>query len=547
MFFNEKLHQKYLEELQTLEHFKAQHARHALGKFQDLSDDPYTRHLIEAMAFFTARNRIQGEQKIICLYRRIFRQYFPYLCHPLPSMGMVQLTPSLDQSESIDLREGTELRFTTGEGKKAYFQTIGSKHILPIRAVKTQFIPSETGFSKFYLQFTSSYATNEKIGEFKLFINCLNHYPSSLSLKLALLHHLKKVDVAYDSPDLNMENGASCSFDFPLPEECKLFHHPVEQIRSQIHCPEQELFLNLQVPDHAKKWRSFTLCFYLSSPWPIKFQLSKESLLPFVIPIVNLKRKPSAPIRCDGTKECYPILYPDPEDEFSLHRIAGVYRIEKHKMLPLKPAILYQGNETYEIEEVLTQQHKISPRLSFNFVDAFEHPKIISADTLWHQPWFSHDLEKELKLTILNPTCTSLETRVLGKLYPTELQSGLDDIHFLIRLLGLKNQDRLELDDLLILMDALKPQRHTYFKEISSFIKDFQVHYLPTFRNALVSDEYQFFLEKMDDKNRDLALVYFQNLKNFLHIWLTGFEVEVSLISPQFKTEGIANETSLLV
>src|SRR5205814_1917734 len=103
------LYQSYLEELQSLENFKAAHAEHYGHIFQELAEDPYTKHLIDSLAFFTARSRLQGQQKIIHLYERIFRQYFPFLTNPLPAMGMIQCLPSKDLSEKIHCQEGSEL------------------------------------------------------------------------------------------------------------------------------------------------------------------------------------------------------------------------------------------------------------------------------------------------------------------------------------------------------------------------------------------------------------------------------------------------------
>ncbi len=532
MLYNEKLYQSYLEELQSLENFKAAHAEHYGHIFQELAEDPYTKHLIDSLAFFTARNRLQGQQKVIHLYERIFRQYFPFLTNPLPAMGMIQCLPSKDLSEKIHCQEGSELCLTTSDGKRVYFQTLGPLDILPIQPYKAHF--SHSG-SQFHLQFYSATPQSHRLEMLKLYINLLNHFPSSLSLAFALHRHLKKIEISYDSG---------------IPRECSFsiepFHpgkgHPIENLRLLLHLPEQELFLHLKIPPHAGKWRTFTLTFFLRDEWPKSLQLTKDTFVPFVVPMINLRKRAAEPIRCDGTKDFYSIFYPDPEDQFSLQSVLGVYSIQNHKMVPIKSGIISQQQNTYEIE---------GSRLLLNFSDSFQTPRLISVEGLWYQPWFSdgfsHEIEQDQKLTLVNQAFKGADLRILGRISPSENQSVSYDVTALTHLLALKNHAELDLDEIIFLMNALKKNQHSYFKEIPSLIREVKIRYLPS-----GAQQYNIYLEKFDEKTRDLALLFFKTLRNLLDLWMQNTTVELALHSAHFKEpltikEGTPHETSTLV
>lgn len=534
MQYSELLYQRYLEELQALEEFKAAHTDHYTSVFQDLSEDHYTRHLIEVFSFFAARNSLLGEQKIVDLYQRLFKQYFPFLCNPLPCMSIMQMSPSKDLVEKVDCREGTEICMNSADGKKGYFQTLHPLRILPIQLNKFHFAQSKETNTKFYLHFKASIPLTDQVGDFKLYINQLNHFPSSLSLAFALKEHLKKVTISYDVYDIPTTDGINCNFSFDPPETNHLIDHPIEKIRSLLHFPEQELFFTVHAHPSAGKWNNFALCFDLGENWPEQIQLGKDTFVPFAVPIANLRRKEAAPIRCEGTADYYSILYPDPEDDFSFHSLKGVYMIENHKKVPIKPSISTQGQGTYEIETIFHSKTTAS-RLTLNFPDAFENPKLITAEVLWYQPWYSEELEKDIKATIVNQVMPGIDLHLIGRICPSENLSPNYNIEFFTQMLALKNQTRLDLYEVLFLMNALKERSESYFKEIPSSLKDFKVTDFPGFRSSFLVSEYSFFLEKLDDKNRDLALLYFKHMRNFLDLWLSNIDIELTVNSTQFK------------
>lgn len=548
MRLSEELYQKYLEELQELESFKLSHTEGYFGLLKEVMEDPHTKHIVESLAFFIARSHLHGEQTILNLYRRLFRQYFPYLWSPLPSTGFIQLLPTRNLAKAVTCKEGTEIQLQTADGRHGHFQTMRSMRILPIRKSKCLFDVSKNGRASFSIKFSAMTQLKEEIGTFRLMINCLNYFPSSWSLSIALRQHLKRIYIRYDEAETSED---FCKATFGNIPASHLFSHPMEQLRSLMNFPEQELFLDIEVPPHGEKWQSFTLSFDLGNHWPETLPLSEESFHPFVLPIINLHRKNAELIRCDGTADSYPILYPDPKKQFTLHSFLGIYALKNHKPIPLKPNFISDSDESYEIEPIFSRDRPPEYRLYLELREFLGKSQLISIDALWYQPWFDK-LDQDVKAILVNQLLQELDLRVIGNMTSPEDVTSSYGIDHLTRLLSLKNQTHIELNDLLFLMNTLKINRNTYFKDIPKHIQDLKVSLRYGSLTTSVAHEYSFLLEKLDDKNQDLVLLYFRNVKKFLDLWLPNIEVEVTINAPNFKMpitikEGSSDETSTLV
>ncbi len=533
---DERLYKAYLEEIHALETFKIANGGLYKGVFDELSEDPHTKRLIETLAFFMARNKIHGEQRIVQFYQRLFREYFPFLSNPLPSMGMIAIHPSLDLPEKIQLKEGSEIAFLTGEGRRAYFQTLAPVTLLPIQLHKFNLAPADGGLRASF-QFQARAMRGEQIGEFKLYINHLGYLPSSLSLKLALQSLLERIEVSYATGEPSELRGEVCPFSFEEVRSSTLLSHPVEEVSSRLHLPEQEQFIKIQLPPHNGRWRAFTLIVFIKESWPKELILTRDSLIPFVTPIVNLKRQVAEPIRVDGTKDSYPILHPQPDDEFVMQSHLGVYETQHGHVVPIKPGVLTHEKGTYDIES-LDPFGLPRYRILFNFKDVLHHPKLISVDALWTQPWFSNYLDKEIKPKLINQSISGLDLRLIGKLAPYEHQAASYDMAYFARVLALKNRFELDLEEVFFLFDRLKRGGQSYFREIPGLTKELKIIKIPnTLSSATTSMEYHFRLEEWDGKNWELVVLYFKHLRTFLNSWLVNSEIEVKVSSSRIKNE----------
>ena len=281
-------------------------------------------------------------------------------------------------------------------------------------------------------------------------------------------YSLEKVQVFYDQKDI-VEDGQECSTRFGnFNEERKLFNHVVEQIRSLLHFPQQELFINLEVPPAGKRWQSITFCFDFDNKWPEGLKLKGDSFIPFVTPIVNLKLANADPIVHDGTKDSHAILYPEPTHQYQLHTVSQVLEILSQGTRPLQSGILALGGGTYEVDY-------FEKRVALDIPDAFDDPKTVSISALWTQPWFSNYVNDDLTLNFTEAETFGIGVRLLGAIHRYE-NTLEEDPDFLIRLLSLKNQNYLSLNELLFIVNAMKNLNKSYFDSVPDCIKDLKIN-----------------------------------------------------------------------
>lgn len=529
MFIDDKIYQAYLEEVESLENFRASHTSLYRNTPIELVEDPDTLRLVEALAFFAARSRMHGINKIAQIHQLLFRQYFSFLVNPLPAMGLLQIQPSLRIPEQISLSEESELVCTTYDGRKATFQTLDPITISPLFFHRFNFYRRLQGGWRMEITYSSPHPRSEGLDKLRLHINHLNSFFSSLRVYFALSRSLEAVTVHYDVSDVKQQQGTPCTFQLGFSSHRKIFNHPLEKIRSKLHFPEQEMFMTIDIPEHQKKWETITLCFDLNEKWPEALTLSKDSLSLYVIPIVNLKIDRADPIECDGTKDAYPILHPNPTDEFKLHTILAVSEILATGMKPIRPGILDTLGSSYEIDF-------FDEQIILSLPGSFEKARTVSIEALWTQLWFSNYIDQEFSLRFAEEQLSSLKVHLLQQMRSHETTFIADDPKFLIRVLALKNQNKLNLNEILFLMSSLKNIEHSHFKFVPPLIKNLDV-FQQTNRMGLGPTVcYQFQLKEWDGRNWEAVIFFFVELNNFLNCWLSNFHVETKVFFPYVKT-----------
>lgn len=528
--------------MQQIEKFRVSHVA-LYGETPIASEDPYTNRLIESLAYFSARARLQGVRKITQIHQCLFRQYFPYLVNPLPAFAMLQLKPSIRYPEKVTFPIGSELVFKTANDLKATFQTLDPLTVFPLFFKKFEFDRRGDSGWRYLLEYASPHISTEEIGSIRLYINHLNSFISSLSVSFAMQYSLESVRVFYDKSDA-IENGLECSIQFGhTNEERKVFNHIVEQVRSLLHFPQQELFVNLTVPPCGKRWQSITFCFEFDNKWPESLKLTSDSFIPFVTPIVNLKSADADPIIHDGTKDRHPILYPEPTHQYELHTVVNVLEILSQGTSPIKPGILAIGGGTYEVDY-------FDKCLSLHLPDAFDDPKTVSIAALWTQPWFSNCVNDELRLQFIEAETFGLGVRLLGSIHRYE-NTLEDDPNFLIRILSLKNQNYLSLNEILFIMNTMKNLNRSYFDSVPDYIKDLKINKKTNHKQINTLLEYEFFLKELGGQKTEVFFLFFKYLNELLNCWLTNFEVETKVNFPKHKKplvfkRGSKNELSIL-
>lgn len=539
----DKIYEAFLEELQQIEKFRAAHVE----LYQETpidSEDPHTKRLIESLAFFGARARLQGTRKIVQLHQRLFRQYFPYLVNPLPSIGMLQLKPSLRYPEKVNLPMGAELAFKTTYNSKAFFQTLDPLTVFPLFPKRFEFDRRGDSGWRCVIEYASTHISTEEIGSFQLFINHLNSFISSLTVSFAMQYSLESVRVFYDASKINDEDGDLCSIEYGLVnEERKVFNHVLEQIRSFLHFPQQELFITLNVPPSGKRWQTLAFCFDFNGKWPENLRLNSDSFVPFVVPIVNLRQAYADPIIHDGYKENYSMMYPEPIHKFELHTVVNVSEVLSMGMKPMIPGMLGFGGDVYEIDY-------FEKEIRLDCVDAFKNPKTISIEALWAQPWFTNYMNDELDLQFSEAQVFGLDVKLLGSFQPYETTLK-DDPDFLIQILSLKNQNYLSLNEVLFILKIMKNLNRSVFDSIPEMIKELRVNEKINHKLMSTVIEYEFYLKDWSSQKVEVAVLFFKYVHRLLNCWLPNFEIETKVHftrskKPLIFKRGSKNELSAL-
>ena len=337
---------------------------------------------------------------------------------------------------------------------------------------------------------------------------------------------LEKVKVFYDRSEA--KEGLSCGLSFGFDShERVILTHIIEQIRSLLHFPQQELFITINVPPLGKRWQTVTLEFHFNENWPASLKLNDDSLIPFCVPIVNLRKGYADPIVCDGTKDQYALLHPDAAHKFELHTVLQVSEVLPNGTRPLKPGILGTRTHTYEVDYFKEQ-------LLLELPDAFQDPKTITTMALWSQPWFSDYVSDDFELQFNEAQMFGLETRILGSLHRNEKTID-EDPNFLIRILSLKNQNQLSLNEILFILNAMKRLSQSFFDMVPDLIRDFKMSQKINQRSLSSVVEYEFFLRDWGSQKWEVVVLFFSYLSRLLNAWLPNLEVEISVHFPQTK------------
>lgn len=518
----ERLYQAYLEEMQQLEKFRTSQIA-LYGETPIDSEDPYTKRIIESLAFFGARARLQASKKTVQIHQCLFRQYFPYLINPMPAFGMLQMTPSIRYPEKVVLPAGSEMVFKTANHLKATFQTLDDITVFPFTMKSFDFGRKGGEGWQCNIEFASPHISTDEIGSLKLYINHLNSFLSSLSTSFAIQYSLEKVQVYYDDAKLKSEKGKICSIQYGYQNQSrKVFNHVIEQLRSLFHFPQQELFLTIEIPPSGRRWKSFTLTFDFNDKWPESCKLNSESFIPYVVPIVNLKKAYAEPIFDDGTKDSYPVLYPEPIHKFELHTVVNVSEILAVGTRPITPGFLgLEEKGSYEVDY-------FKKDIILNLPNAFNDPKTVTVEALWTQPWFSNYVNDDLDLIFAEAQSFGINVRLLGSIHRYE-NTLEEDPNLLIRILSLKNQNQLTVNEILFIINVMKNLRNSYFDAIPELIKDLKINekFDPKQMNTLI--EYEFFLKDLRGQRWELVVLFFKHLSDLLNCWLSSFNIETKI------------------
>jgi len=534
MQLDDKLYKAFLEEMQDLENFRVTYT--AAHPFVPLDrDDPDVKRLVEAMAFFAARTHMAGIRNISASRRRIFQQFFPYLLPPKPAMAIMQARPTGQFVEPVFLPKGSEIAVSPQTGSTAIFRTLLDLSILPVSLTKgeTLLLPDK-GF-RLSLRLQAAYPRNDTIGRLPFHINHLNDYQASLRVYHALKKHVRRASVVFNEEATETTQGTPCEMFFGQPQsgEDEEYSHPLQKEQLFFHFPQQDLYLNVQVPSPPRNWNQFTILLDLDAKWPRNLRLNQEVFHLFTVPMVNLKRAMAQPLVCDGTQERYPIRYPDLEKGFELHSVLGVYRIEKHALVPIRAGIIAGASGSYEIEQALGDRGKNRQWLTLHLPQAFQKSQTIAVEALWMQPRFSETISQKLQAAPYSRKIVGLDWELEGGIIPHADNKGQDEADDFLHLITLKNKSILSVDDLIALLQTLGGLHQGSFNRIVDLVANVRVEEVQKGTMAggggMLKLVYYLQLREFDPGLLPLVETFIVHVGRILDAWISEATVEVRL------------------
>ncbi|MEN6486526.1 MAG: type VI secretion system baseplate subunit TssF [Syntrophobacteraceae bacterium] len=545
MRLDEDLYTEFLKEMNSLENFRIAHA----SAFPDVPldrDDPDVKRLVEAMAFFSARTRVAAVSNVLAVQRRVFQQFFPFLLSTVPAMGILQARPTGQFTEPVFFPKGSEMAAPLADNRTAVLRTLHDLPILPIRisAGKMVLLPDQ-GF-RFLLRVSAAFPRNDSIDTLSVHINYLNDFQGSLRVFHHLRKHLRGVSVVFDEEANESSRGIPCKTSFGPPPSARADQeesfHPLLEERWYFHFPQQELYVNFEVPAPPRNWSRFTLCLDLDSQWPRNIVLNEDVFHLFTVPVANVKRAFAEPVICDGTQERYSIRHPHADQHFELHSVLGVYEVRERKhLVPLRPGVISGGNGSFEIDRNMVQDKLArSIWLIPHFSEAFESPRTLAVDALWLQPTYSDALGQSRRIHSYDRTLPGIRWEWLGSVKSHEVNPLLKQTDAFTHLFTLANKTMLNAEDVASLLRALGTVRTGEFHSVIQTLAEGKVTCVPQRQSGLaglIRMVYHLRLTTFDPTRRPLVEAFLRHMERVLDTWISDATIEVRLETDEERAE----------
>jgi type VI secretion system protein ImpG len=546
MQMDDTLYKSFLEELQALEKFRMSYtALHPAAPLE--REDQDVRRLIEALALFTTRTRQAGQRTLARSTMRLFQQHFSYLLNPVPAMAMLRAVPDARFVDATELPRGTQLVLNPGgEGAPTgplTFRTQAPLRLLPIRLSQARVEQRGQEACRLRLTFESGFPRNDAPGTLRLYINHLNDFRASLAMFHYLKHTVSAASVVFDERGTEVAVGSAGGAQGPVrfgaprlsPSDAEPFEHPLLRVRSFVHFPQQELFLEVQVPPPPRNWRGFSLCLDLKGRWPLELVLTPDTFVLHAVPVVNLQRGMSNPIEHDGTKERHGVQHPEVSGGYRVHSVLGVYQMDSEGMHPLRPGAISGGPGTYELEQE-GQGRARKTWLSLDLPGAFTKPARVAVEASWHQPLPAQFDASGYRAVLADRSLEGVQWSLVGPVVP-----GMDNPlehtqQALLQLLALRTQRFLGLEDLVFLLETLGVREQRYFRELVRHISSVKVQSKPFAKSAAgFKYIYHLTLSDLDTSLLPTADLFLERLLDLLGAWSTEDVVELEVRLSQLE------------
>lgn len=521
---------RFLEELQGLDAFRARYKQlHPWVPME--KGDPDLRHLVEALAYYSARAHVAMERSETRLNRRLFAQYFPYLLTPQPAFAVVEAKLRSTQVEATILPRGTELQLTAATGASARFVTRAELRVLPVRLSEVVQTALPGGGAALRIRLLCWVPRNlQSLGKVRLYVSHLEDFWSSLEAWMSLRKHLVSATIRYgqrvpDGPTL----PCTAAFGEPSALDGEDDVHPLEVGRALLHFPEQELFFDLGCPPLTDSWQVADITLVLDDAWPKHIKLGLGSLHLHAVPVVNGLREHAQPIEVDGSRRRWPLRYPDQTQGMALQSTLAVYRTDHNGLIPLRPGVIAGAAGGFEVDP--GDERGVNPQLVIDLPEAFTSPVVLTADARWYQPDFSDHLAEQIRVHPFRRSAAAVELSLVGAVKRHQAASVKDDARLLAQVLALRMKPRLDLDEVRVLLSILGREADSPYRNTLGMLSSLVVRELAVGDGQHLAFRYTFNLAAIEAWEAFKAEALLRHVYRLLDAWIPGAGVEVEGIS----------------
>ncbi|RKH10773.1 hypothetical protein D7V97_12980 [Corallococcus sp. CA053C] len=534
MRVDEALYASFLEELKSLEQFRLGYtALHPAAPLD--GEDADVRRLTEALALFTARTRRAGQRELSRSTLKLFQQHFAYLLQPVPAMAMVRAVPDGRFVETAEVPRGAPFLLNPGDAAAPTgplsLRTVAPLRLLPVALTRVKLERPSDQEGVLELTFESGFPRNDMPDLLRLHVHHLKDFRASLAVFFQLKTSVKAASVCFDDTavELPVRFGAARSGG----AEGEVSEHPLQRLRSFLHFPQQELFLEAHLPRRVPRdWQVITLRLQLEGRWPPELVLTPDTFVLHAAPVVNLRRAMATPIEHDGTKERHGVQHPELEGGYRVHSTLGVYRLGGKGLVPLRPGAIAGGPDTYALEHE-GQGARRTTWLSVDLPDAFEHPVRLGVDAMWHQPLPPRFEARGYRPVLADRFLEGLRWSLVGAVEPGSDNPLEHDQQALLRLLALRTERFLDKDGLLFLLGVLGMREQRYFRDLLDPLEEVKVQPKPFARSAAgFKYVYQLGFGPMDASLLPALDLFCERLVDLLACWSADDVVELEVRLP---------------
>jgi type VI secretion system protein ImpG len=341
--------------------------------------DPHTEHMIESVAFVTARLHRNLDRDLPAVASAMLDNLCPNLTQPVPAMTVMQMV--LDPTEGkvtagMPVRRGTMLSATAATGEQCRFQVAWDATLWPLRVANIAQVDQRTLRLDFHADAGIDVAELELD---TLSLHLAGDLMTTMPLHELLISALERIELVSDRGvhRLAPRQLAEVGFGETEAMQCKPDHaHPAYGLLQEYFAfPRKFQFFNLSgLRGRLGSGSCFSVRLVFSHSAPVLSLLTQDNVMLNCVPAVNLFPVTSEPIAFNRRHYEY-LLVPDRRRDavMEIHSIVSVTASDPHgeRCIEIPNAFAEADAEDADATLTWTMRRETSLRKGINGTDVY--------------------------------------------------------------------------------------------------------------------------------------------------------------------------------